>query len=203
MKFKDLNEASSFLEMASRLIELKTKHLLPFDEDETRESDEDTEIDLQDRLLEYDLFKRVAEALHQDAGSGIIRSSAIWQRLQGEYIDHKRPMTGDPYTLLVLYEQLLSSLSERRPTVVIAIQDNLTIDMVIESLLLRLEKTNLFEFQQLYQNFTSRYELVANLIGILQLSRDRKVMLEQDLYEMPFFSPLWIRLHDLTNEQAP
>ena len=58
----DLEKASDFIEIASTLIEIKSKSLLPREED-APEDEEDPETALMRRIKEYDLFKTASENL--------------------------------------------------------------------------------------------------------------------------------------------
>jgi len=59
MEKMNLNVASSYLVMASELIELKSKRLLPRNEEEVNEEEEITEEKLINRLIEYQKYKDI------------------------------------------------------------------------------------------------------------------------------------------------
>src|SRR5699024_8707815 len=61
METKDLDSISDFLVMASTLINIKSKMLLP--KDEELESEEDPRTELVERLLEYKMFKYISSIL--------------------------------------------------------------------------------------------------------------------------------------------
>ena len=62
----DMEEATAFLDMASRLLEIKSKALIPVENSYDDEEDElDDEIILKMQLEEYDLFKKAGGTLQQ------------------------------------------------------------------------------------------------------------------------------------------
>ena len=61
MEEMNLNVASSYLVMASELLELKSKMLLPHNEEENSEADEVSEEKLINRLIEYQKYKDLSE----------------------------------------------------------------------------------------------------------------------------------------------
>ena len=128
MQFSDIKDASAFLEMAASLIEIKTRHLLPNDqqsinEDEDLEDEEDPAVALQRRLIEYETFRKAAEYISSQSQAQMIATNSEWKRLEPQYADIEGPLRGDYAMLLVLYEQMLGSLSERRPVTVKATTD--------------------------------------------------------------------------------
>ncbi len=65
MKKFDLDIASEFLLMASKLIELKAKTLLPDNNDEDTEDEEESKEELVEKLLEYKKYKELATKLQE------------------------------------------------------------------------------------------------------------------------------------------
>lgn len=72
----DINAVGDFLEMASTLIEIKSRLILPHGDEQTEEL-EDPRDDLVQRLLEYKKYKDAASILDEQsrAGSNISRDS--------------------------------------------------------------------------------------------------------------------------------
>ncbi len=61
MEKMNLDIASEYLVMASELIEMKSRHLLPKKEEEVDEYEENPEDELKRRLLEYQIYKESTE----------------------------------------------------------------------------------------------------------------------------------------------
>ena len=193
--FRDLTEAAAFLEMAAALCEMKSTQLLPDGRDpETDEGEGDTQAecspaDLQRRLQQLETFRTASEHLAGMAsGLGEICSNSEWSRLESIYADSESPLTGDTATLLVLYEQMMGTLVDRRPVRVQAVKETLTVAEAIGKIREHVEKLRFLLFQDLYARFESRYELVANVLGVLQLVRDRELRIHQETDK----GPLWL-----------
>lgn len=61
----DLDRASEFIAMAALLLEIKSKALLPREEEDTAEEEEDTEESLRRRLEEYKLYKEAGNKMKE------------------------------------------------------------------------------------------------------------------------------------------
>ncbi len=61
----DMEEASEFLEMLSRLLEIKSQKLLPVEQTSEQEEEIDKELELKLQLQEYELFKQAGGQLHE------------------------------------------------------------------------------------------------------------------------------------------
>ena len=205
MNFRDLKDAAAFMEMAATLIEIKSSHLLPNEatgegEDGELEEEEDPATTLQRRLFEYDTFRKAAEFLmEKPVGGGLVAGNSEWRRIAPFYEHLESPLRGDPSTLLVLYEQMLSSLAEKRPVTVKAVTESLTVEQVINKIKEYVEKLGFIMFQKLMPKMESRYELVANILAILQLVRDR----ELKLYQEEMHGPIWLYTKRLSEKDLP
>ena len=194
MRFRDLKDAATFLEMAATLIEIKSRSLLPGQEESSGGQDdsdepEDPALALQKRLIEYEHFKRAAAHLAgSPATASLCCPSGIQEGLAKKYESTEAPLKGDPATLLILYEQMLTTLADRRPVTIKAVKDSITVEELIERLRESVEKSFFLLFQSLYPKITTRYEFVAWILAILQLVRDRELKIHQET----MMGPVWI-----------
>jgi segregation and condensation protein A len=196
VSFKDLNDASSFIAMAATLIEVKSRRLLPIQardqegvEGEVLEEEEDPAVALQRRLLEYELFRGCSQFLNQQAATGeMINSSAEWERLERKFAHIDAPICGETTTLLILYEQMLSTITERRPGKVEAETEAITLNDLIYHIKEMVQKANIIQVQSLFRDMNTRYELIIYILAILQMVRDRELMVYQD----ELMGPLWM-----------
>ena len=178
--------------MAANLIEIKSRSLLPLekrDEASDVESEETSLEDLQKRLLDYDRFQKAGSHLFQQASHlDLTVSNNEWLRLEPQYEHIEAPLRGDSSVLLILYEQMLGVLSERRPVSVNAMTESITVDKIMEKIDLLIKENQFLMFQGLYSKMKSRYELVASVLAALQMVRDRKLHFFQDEH----MGPLWL-----------
>ena len=70
MEELDLDMAGDFLVMAATLIHIKSRMLLPVDEEAPGEEQEDPRLELIQRLLEYQTFKDVSLGLREKKRNG-------------------------------------------------------------------------------------------------------------------------------------
>lgn len=194
-KFRHLKEAAAFIEMAASLIEIKSKSLLPREKSDAElidgESDDEDitdEAKLRQRLLQYEMVKNAAKYLDQLASSQRSYPNQLWRLWEDKTADIEAPIKGDRHTLLILYEQMLASLVERRPVRVTALRDSVLIDKIIEKLAAMVERIEVLLFSKLYSKIESRYELVVYILALLQLTADKKLCLHQE----EAFGPLWL-----------
>lgn len=196
VSFKDLNDASSFIAMAATLIEVKSRRLLPIqakdtigEDGEPIEDEEDPAVALQKRLLEYELFRNCSQFLNQQASTGnLLRASTEWSRLESKFAHIEAPVLGESTTLLILYEQLLATITERRPTKVEAETEAISLNDIINHIKNLVTTAEIMLVQDFYKDINSRYELIAYFLAIFQLVRDRELHLYQD----ELMGPIWL-----------
>jgi chromatin segregation and condensation protein Rec8/ScpA/Scc1 (kleisin family) len=177
--------------MAATLIEIKSRKLLPT-QDVSGESEGEeglTEQSLQERLLLYDAFQKAATSLSQRSSlDKLTKTNCEWERLSEKYDDFEYPLRGETATLLILYEQMLGDLSERKETPVKTTLETITVDEIIEKLRLTLERLELVQLDSFYNKIMTRYELVVTVLGVLQMVRDSRLKLFQEEH----MGPLWL-----------
>ena len=208
MEFDDLSDAAAFMGLASQLIEMKSKSLLP-SEKHKGISDEQVEDDpsrsLEFRLQQYDTFRKAASFFNEIPQVGVdIKTNEEWNRLLPQYQGIQAPLRGDPTTLVILYEQMLAGLSERKPPRVTAMTHKVSVEKIIERMRNMIEKAGFLLFQGLYDKMPSRYNLVASVLAMLQLVRDG----ELNIYQENLLGPIWMykkdmEVADVLNTQTP
>ena len=202
IKFEDLQQAGEFLEMAATLIEIKSRMLLPHDEQKkaAEDSEDDPVRALQERLIEYERFRAIAEHLGQVPQLGVeIQRNREWARLAPQYSHIEAPLHGDPATIVILYEQLLKTLPDRKAVRVQATTHMISVEDKITELTQLIERINFALFQGFYKKFASRYEWVVYIMAMLEMSRWRKLK----IYQREALGPIWIYRVDLTEADLP
>ncbi len=204
LRYDDLADAGEFIEMAATLIEIKSKMLLPGQESKNEEGqlkEDDPRYSLQEQLIQYEIFKRAGEHLSIKPQFGVqIRSSMEWQRLAPLYEHIEAPMVGDPAALVILYEQMLASLAERKPPLRVEAKTHMvTLEDKIKELARFIETVNFALFQGFYKNFQSRYELVIYVLAALELSKAGQLKIYQEVAN----GPMWIYRPDIDKAQLP
>lgn len=204
IQFSDLKDASAFLVMGATLCEIKTRRLLPNTEKkegETQDNEIDLEAQLKERLIEYQKYRDVGEFFSSldKVTDATYSPVGEWERLESEYGDKVSPLYGDTAVLVVLYEQLLSALMERKTARVKTNKELITIERVIEKMLEGLKACEVFLFQSMYGKIKDRYELIAHVLALLQLLKQVTTL---RCYQDNEFGPLWVYWYDETNPQS-
>lgn len=197
IEFKDLTDAAAFMGLASQLLEMKSKSLIPTEKHKgvnEEQVDDDPTKTLEFRLQQYDTFRKAAAFFESAPQVGVdIQSNQEWKRLVPLYEHIQAPLRGDPTTLVILYEQMLSGLSERKPPRVTAMTHRISVEEIIEKMRNFIEKASFALFQGLYGKMPARYNLVASILAMLQLVRDGELNIHQE----QMLGPIWLYKKDI------
>ncbi len=175
MREADLEVSSEFLEMAARLVYIKTASLLP-----RREEAQELKQELEGQLLEYQLIKEAAERL------------GAQYRGAGPFVRAPLPLKADPaYTgrhppseLLAAYLLAAGRGARRLPPPTAAfrgIVDRRVVSVAsrIVFVLRRLYRAGEMPYEEFFQA-GGRSELVATFLALLELMKSRRVYLSDD-----------------------
>jgi segregation and condensation protein A len=203
VKFDDISEAGEFVAMGATLIEIKSRSLLPTEERKTLNEDgeeEDPLKTLQDRLLQYEMIRRAAEWFSQCPQMGVeIQTGHEHERLAEVFKDVETPLTGDPARLIILYDQIMRDLADRKAAKIEAKTHGITLEQTIERFGSYIETVRFGMFQGLYNKFRSRYDMVVHLMAVLELSKQQKLK----IYQQDMMGPLWFYRGDLDESVLP
>ena len=112
-----------------------------------------------------------------------------WRRLEPLYEDVEAPLTGEAASLVILYEQMLKNLAERKPPArVQAVTHLVSVEEKINEIDKLLGTVNFALFQSFYQQLASRYELVVYVLAMLEMARWGRAKIHQE--EMN--GPVWL-----------
>ncbi len=203
VRYDDLAEAGEFIAMGAQLIEIKSRGLLPSEERKVIGEDgeeEDPVKMLQERLLQYEMIRRAADWFSQTPQMGVeIQTSHEPERLAEVFKDLVTPLEGDPARLIVMYEQTLRDLADRKASKIEAKTHSITLEATIERFSEYIQTVRYGMFQGLYNKFRSRYDMVVHFMAILELSKQGVTrILQQDM-----MGPLWVYRGDLDESLLP
>jgi segregation and condensation protein A len=175
MKSLDMEIAGDFLVMASTLTHIKSKMLLPPPENPEGEDDGiDPRAELIRRLLEYKSFKEAAVSLHDKEETW----SQVYTRSSN---DAPELPAADDEALLFDFHlfDLLASLKEvmaRVPASTFEITtEAVSITEKISQILARLENVDNLLFTDLFENSTSKAQVIGTFLALLELIKTRIV----------------------------
>ncbi len=177
----NLEIASEFLVMASTLLYLKSKNLLPKQEEDEEEI---TEEELIRRIIEYKKFKEISKVLKEN----YISFSNRYFKGQEEIELPKRKLEENFETKLIpeIYKELVERNSEKlnqnaKNIEKIAIVENYTVAGKVKEMFKVLVKQKRFVFNKLFSiKKHNKQEVVTAFSGLLELSRRNKVETSQE-----------------------
>lgn len=179
MQLLDLNIAGEFLVVAATLMQIKSKMLLPAEEQTGVEEEEaDPRQELVKRLLEYEKFKEIAETLRQ--------------RETNQREVFKRPKTGIDKEALsekeIYFEasifDLINAFSQALKDVpkevfYEVIKDEFTIDEKIHEILHLLLVSPSVRLSDLFNKAKNKMEIIVIFLAILELIRMKEIICRQ------------------------
>jgi len=171
MRQFDLEIAGEFLVMASTLMYIKSRELLPVDQQvqvEGEEEGEDPRWELIRQLVEYKKFKDAAAGLHQRE----LAQEALFSRIS-ELPDHQpeRPLGEvSVLDLIAAFNGVLKRINQREDLREI-FEENFTVSDKIELVLKMLSGGVPMDFTELFSGIASRAEIVVTFLAVLELIR--------------------------------
>ncbi len=190
MRQLDVNVAADFIYMASVLIHIKSKMLLPRDPDAPADAQEDPRAELVNRLLEHEKFRTAAQMLLQKQQ---IEDAALTNPAIREFIDAEGTepeLAADVIDLVKTFQQILQR-AKSRPVLEVN-EETVTVSQMIEFLRRRLVMEDRpIRLKQLLRNLQSRQALVCMFLALLEMVRLQAIQLRQEA----LFGEILVRKH--------
>lgn len=173
---EDYEDAADFLEMAARLIYIKTCSLLPHDEES-----KELKKELEGRIIEYSLCKQAALTLRDDyVGDLVFVRAAVKLPVNKTYTREHDPQC--------LYDAYMGISKKARDSVPlkakmfepIVSHKIVSVTSKIIHVLKRLYKHGECDMGDLYDGMTEKSEKVATFLAILELTKSGRIFLNDD-----------------------
>jgi segregation and condensation protein A len=192
IKQMDVDIAAEFIYMASMLIHIKSKMLLPRDPDTPPGEQEDPREELVNRLLEHEKFKNAAQMLLQKQQI----EEAVWSNPSlKDFKDAEgteAEIAADVVDLVRTFQQILER-ARSRPMLNVD-EDTVTVAQMIEYLRRRLLlEERPIKLKQLLQHTNSQRALVCAFLALLELVRLQAILLRQER----IFGEILIKKHTM------
>lgn len=176
----DLEVGGEWLEMAARLMHVKSRTLVPEDEDED-DDEPDPRDELVRRLIEYERFKRYADKL---ASRPRLDSDVFAPPAR---LDSYRDETGPPElreadvgALVEAVEQLLERGVDDEPEFVYEMErEQLSLRDVVVDVADRLQSSRKLHFTELFDERPRRNRIVTTFFALLEMTRLEMIELVQ------------------------
>ena len=179
LKATDVDVAGDFIYMASLLIHIKSKMLLPRSPAGPDDAADDPRRELVERLLEHERFKNAAQMLQQKQ----VLEAATWTnpglREFKDDVAAEPEIAADTVDLVRIFRDILDR-ARKRPTFDVQ-DDAVTVGQMIQFLTRRLSMEDRpLALRKLLSHTKSSRALVAMFLALLELVRLQAILLRQD-----------------------
>lgn len=180
MRLLDLDIAGEFLVMAATLMHIKSRILLPLEEREKLEEEEeesDPREELVKKLLEYQKFKEAAtrlevlEANRRELFSRVIDEDVWVKDEEGPFFE------ANLFDLISAFSKVLTAIP--RQTFQEIIVDEFSVEEKIGQILDHLKIHPKTYFKKLFEHITKRLEVVCTFLALLELIRMKEIIVRQ------------------------
>lgn len=182
MRELNLEIAGDFLVMAATLLYIKSKMLLPADEEDEEEEGPDPRAVLIEKLLEYQAFKQAAQGLGMLESE---RGKVFTRQIADYYLQELDPaqagidtFSADLYDLLAAFHQVLAKASKEMVHEVY--EEVISIEEKMDQIKQRLSQEERFSFASLFPKPWTRNELIATFLALLEITRLKWARVFQD-----------------------
>ena len=182
MRELNLEIAGDFLVMAATLLYIKSKMLLPVDEEEKEEEGPDPRLVLIEKLIDYQTFKRAAKGL------GLLeteRGKMFARQIAEHYLDDiavdepaANAFSANLYDLVQAFHQVLTKASKELVHEVL--EPEVSIEEKMEMIKVRLASEGRFSFMSLFPRPWTKTELIATFLALLELSKQKFIRVAQE-----------------------
>ena len=178
MQLMDLDIAGEFLVMAATLMHIKSRMLLPPDQLEQDEAEEDPRAELVRRLLEYKKFK---EAASQLASMESVQKHLFPRvgSIEPEQIEIPKDMLFDAnlFDLITAFTKVLKDIP--KDVFHEVIKDEFTVSQKMHDIIhMMVEKSAIF-FLDLFRAARNKREMITTFLALLELIKQKIVVIKQ------------------------
>ncbi len=189
MKELNIDIAGEFLVMASTLMQIKAKTLLP-SEGEKEDSEEDPFDQLKNRLLEYQKYKEIGKLLSYKA----IENSQVYYRPAPVINKHDFILDATLFDLMSSFREALTALPESVKEIM---YKEIPIETKIREILDILEGRQYISFTEILKLQKTRMALIVSFMAVLELIKSKQIAAKQsELFDE-------IRIYRVYNEIEP
>lgn len=183
MKELNLEIAGEFLVMAATLIQIKSRMLLPPDEEAPPEEQEDPRHELVQRLLEYQKYKEAAAdfRIREDEWLKIFHREPFSEEEEGELCLFNVGI----FDLIGAFKKILDKAP---PEVVSITMETLTVKDKMSTIMEIIEGQDAVRFEELFKDGITRVQIIVTFIALLELIRLGLIR----AYQEKAFGNIWV-----------
>ena len=179
MSEMNLDIASSYLVMASELLEIKSKMLLPKEEDE--EEEEDPKERLINRLILYQQYKDQIESFKELENERNTYYTKIPSSLDEYQADEKKAQISNVTLddLVKAFEEFLNRVDLEKPISTKVTKKELSVEERIVNIKSKFKKQKRIDFFDLFEVKSKEY-VVVTFLAILEMAKNRELVIYQE-----------------------
>lgn len=181
MEKLNLEIASEFVVMASTLLYIKSKKVLP-NKDE-KEENEPTEEELVQRIVEYNKYKNISGLLkekYEENKHKLTKPKMLLKLPNKEFVgSYDKELLAKFYKLQILkYKEKMNK--KRDDIEKLVIKENVTVKSKLKEILIAFKKSKQFVFNKLFvSKKRSKQEIVVAFMAMLEMSKKDKLKINQ------------------------
>ncbi len=178
IKSVDMDKASEFITVAATLIEIKSKSVLPVEQEEEPDEDSDEALLLK-RLKEYELFKDASKKLRdiEDVNKLYRAPGKETEKVKVIIKDMVLDQLLDAFAKLLTREELKKAVQNEQPKKIV--KDRFTVAEKIISIRNFAKERKRFEFTELFEDDMTKSELINTFLALLELLKLQTVKVIQ------------------------
>ena len=168
IKNVDMDKASEFITVAATLIEIKSKSVLPVEQEPVPEEEDDEALLLR-RLREYELFKETGKELKaiEDVNKFYRAPGKETEKVKVIMKDMVLDQLLDAFAKVLTREELKKAVENEQPKKIV--KDRFTVAEKIISIRNFAKERKRFEFEELFDNDMTKSELINTFLALLEL----------------------------------
>ncbi|PIR58124.1 MAG: hypothetical protein COU71_00435 [Parcubacteria group bacterium CG10_big_fil_rev_8_21_14_0_10_38_31] len=170
-----INEAVGFLAVASTLMLLKSRSLLP--SLKLTEEEEESISDLEERLVVYRRMKELGQHLKDKFGKEVLCGREPFSGILPEFIE---PVGVETITLFEAMKRVLVSLPIKEIIPEAAIKKVISLEEKIKDIVGRIEAGIKMSFYDFNREGQEKGEVIVNFLAVLELVKRGLVLVEQE-----------------------
>lgn len=181
-----LDDTSEFIVLASQLLYIKSKMLLPRDEEE---EEEDPREELARRLYEYKQFKEASLEMRKIEFSSkymVFREEEKIKFPVPEYSRHHELQELADAFGSIMQRRIRKAKPEKRAFYKIVGREKVSVGAMSDKIITILGKKSRVRFESLFGEDDSRPEMIATFLAVLEMIRARRIRADYDAKKKDF-----------------
>lgn len=186
MTEQNIEIASSFIVMASTLLDIKARKLLPELEPEEDEEEHITEEEMINRIIQYKKYKEVSEQINdmylENFGSFSKPFEKIKYKTKIQYTGEKFDKDNISNIYISILTRNANKINKKAQEIEkLAIYEKITVGDKVKQIVNYLDSNNNMVFNNVFnQDSCSNIEVATAFLGMLELSKLKEVSVSQD-----------------------